>query len=73
MKNEYTVNDQLDHLTVLYHRGCPQGFKFFGDEKEAKKIANQIVKERKINEIDTQRLVKLIEKVKTAKFNYLNF
>ena len=34
MKNEYTVNDQLDHLTVLYHRGCHQGFKFFGDDPE---------------------------------------
>ena len=37
MKNEYTVNDQLDHLTVLYHRGCPQGFKFFGDDPEEHK------------------------------------
>ena len=37
MKNEYTINDQLDHLTVLYHRGCPQGFKFFGDDPEEHK------------------------------------
>ena len=37
MKNEYTVNDQLDHLTVLYHRGCHQGFKFFGDDPEEHK------------------------------------
>ena len=37
MKNEYTINDSLDHLTVLYHRGCPQGFKFFGDDPEEHK------------------------------------
>ena len=37
MKNEYTINDQLDHLTVLYYRGCKQGFKFFGDDPEEHK------------------------------------
>ena len=37
MKHEYTINDQLDHLTVLYHRGCKQGFKFFGDAPEEHK------------------------------------
>ena len=37
MRNDYTLNDQLDHLTVLYHRGCKQGFKFFGDDPEEHK------------------------------------
>ena len=37
MNAEYTINDQLDHLTVLYHRGCKQGFKFFGDDPEEHK------------------------------------
>ena len=37
MKHEYTINGQLDHLTVLYHRGCKQGFKFFGDDPEEHK------------------------------------
>ena len=37
MRNEYTLNDQLDHLTVLYHRGCKKGFKFFGDDPEEQK------------------------------------
>jgi len=37
MKSEYTVSDKLDHLTVLYHRGCKQGFKFFGDDPEEQK------------------------------------
>ena len=31
MKNEYTVNDKLDHLTVLSRK---KGFKFFGDDPE---------------------------------------
>ena len=42
-------------------------FKFFGDEKEAKLIAKQIIIERKKKEIDTQNLVKLIEKTKRKK------
>ena len=36
MKNEYTLNDQLDHLTVLYHRGCKQGLSFLGMTEEHK-------------------------------------
>ncbi len=42
-------------------------FKFFGDEKEAKKIANKIIIERKKKEIDTPCLVELIEKTKRKK------
>jgi len=42
-------------------------FKFFGDEKEAKRIVNNIVKERKIKSIDTKSLVNLIEKTKRKK------
>ena len=37
MNCDYTINDQLDHLTVLYHRGCSKGFKFFGDDPEEHK------------------------------------
>ena len=64
--NDFSAKDTINRLDRL---DLEKIFKFFGDEKEAKKIANQIVKERKINEIDTQRLVKLIEKVKRKK-NY---
>ena len=42
-------------------------FKFFGDEKESKYIARNIVKERAKNKIDTQLLVKIIEKTKRKK------
>ena len=37
MRNDYTLNDQLDHLTVLYHRGCKKGFKFYGGDPEEHK------------------------------------
>ena len=42
-------------------------FKFFGEEKDAKKIAKIIVRERKTKKIDTQILVALIEKIKKKK------
>ena len=44
-------------------------FKFFGDEKDSKKIASKIVKIREIKKIDTQGLVKIIEASKKKK-NY---
>ena len=39
-------------------------FKYFGEEKEARRIANKIVNERVKHEIDTQNLVDIIESVK---------
>ena len=42
-------------------------FKYFGEEKEAKRIAIKIVKERKVKKIDTQKLVEIIEKTKKKK------
>ena len=42
-------------------------FKFFGEEKEAKKIAVEIVKKRFSKEISTENLVELIEKTKRKK------
>jgi len=39
-------------------------FKYFGEEKEARKIANKIVNERVKQEIDTQNLVNIIDSVK---------
>jgi len=62
--NDFTAKDTINKLDIL---DLEKIFKFFGDEKEAKKIANQIIKERSIKEIDTQGLVKLIEKVKRKK------
>ena len=42
-------------------------FKFFGEEKEAKRIANKIVKERAKKKIDTQELVKIVDSSKRKK------
>ena len=42
-------------------------FKYFGDEKESKYIARNIIKERIKNKIDTQNLVKIIERSKKNK------
>ena len=43
--------------------------KYFGDEKEAKLISRNIVKQRLLKELDTQDLIKIIEKSKKKK-NY---
>ncbi len=42
-------------------------FKYFGEEKEAKKIALNIIRERKNKFIDSESLVRLIEKTKKKK------
>ena len=42
-------------------------FKYFGDEKDAKKIAIKIVKQRQNKIIDTKGLVEIIEKTKRKK------
>lgn len=34
MNCDYTVRDSNNDLTVLYYKGCGQGFKFFGDDPE---------------------------------------
>ena len=33
-----TVRDTFENLTVLYHKGCQQAFKFFGDDPEEHKV-----------------------------------
>jgi 16S rRNA (cytosine1402-N4)-methyltransferase len=44
-------------------------FKYFGEEKESKRIAHNIVEDRKSQEITTEKLVKIIESSKRKK-NY---
>ena len=62
--NSFSAHDVINKLDILE---LTKIFKFFGEEKEAKKIAIDIIKERKIQEIDTKILVKLIERVKRKK------
>ena len=62
--NEFSAKEAINMLSALE---LEKIFKFFGEENEAKKIANQIIISRKKKEIDTQGLVKLIEKTKKKK------
>ena len=62
--NDFSAKETINYLSAVE---LEKIFKFFGEEKEAKKIANQIINVRKKKEIDTQTLVELIEKVKKRK------
>ncbi len=62
--NDFSARETINNLSAVE---LEKIFKFFGEEKESKKIANQIISVRKKKEIDTQTLVKLIEKTKRKK------
>ena len=62
--NNFSAKDAINRLDQIE---LEKIFKFFGDEKESKKIAYNIIKERKIKKIDTKSLVELIEKTKRKK------
>ena len=64
--NEFSAKDVIHKLD---RNELQKIFKFFGDEKDNKKIASKIVKKREVKEIDTQSLVKIIEDSKKRK-NY---
>ena len=59
--NDYSAKDAINKLDVSE---LEKIFKFFGEEREAKKIAINIVRERKKKVIDTKNLVEIIEKTK---------
>ncbi len=56
-----------DVINKLNEKELEKIFKFFGDEKEAKFIARNIVKERSKNQIDNKSLVEIIDKSKKRK------
>ena len=62
--NNYSAEDAVNKLD---EKELEKIFKFFGDEKESKYIARNIVKERLKNKINTQTLVKIVEKTKRKK------
>ena len=62
--NNFSAKEVINNLDA---KELEKIFKYFGDEKEAKKIANQIVVERKKKNIDTSTLVEIIEKTKRKK------
>ena len=64
--NQFSAEDVVNKLET---KELEKIFKFFGEEKEAKKIAISITKEREKKEIDTQKLVEIINNKKRNK-NY---
>jgi len=64
--NEFSAKDVIHKLNK---NELEKIFKFFGDEKDSKKIASKIIKNREMKKIDTQGLVKIIESSKKKK-NY---
>ena len=62
--NDYSAEDAINKLD---EKELDKIFKFFGDEKESKFIARNIVKERSKKKIDTQSLVEIIENTKRKK------
>ena len=62
--NDFSAKDVINKLDEIE---LEKIFKFFGEEKDSKKIVKNIIKQRKIKTIDTQDLVKLIEKTKKKK------
>ena len=62
--NNYSAEDAINKLD---EKELEKIFKFFGEESESKFIARNIVKERLKNKIDTQTLVKIVDKTKRKK------
>ena len=62
--NDFSAKEAINRLD---EKDLEKIFKFFGEEKYAKKIASSIVKQRSINKIDTKSLVEIIEKNKKKK------
>jgi len=59
--NNFSAKDAINKLE---EKELEKIFKFFGDEKESRKIAKQIYKLRIIKEINTKNLVELVDRVK---------
>ena len=64
--NDFSAKEVINNLEV---KEIEKILKYFGDENDAKIIAKNIVKERQSKIIDTQELVRIIEKSKRKK-NY---
>ena len=62
--NTYSAEDVINKLD---EKELAKIFRFFGDEKEGKYIARNIIKERLKNKIDTKVLVEIIDKSKKRK------
>ena len=63
--NKFSAKDVINKLSI---NELEKIFKYFGEEKQSKRIAYKIIKERELKEIDTQKLVEIINSSK--KKNY---
>ena len=64
--NDFSANDVINNLEG---KEIEKILKYFGDEKDAKYISKNIIKDRQLKKINTQDLVKIVEKSKRKK-NY---
>ena len=64
--NDFSAKEAIN---ILDENELEKIFKYFGEEKESKRIAHNIVQDRKLKEITTEELVKIIESSKRKK-NY---
>ena len=62
--NDFSASDVINQLDGA---DLEKIFKFFGEEKESKRIIRNILKERSITRIDTKKLVEIIERSKRKK------
>ena len=62
--NNFSAKEVINNLD---QKDLEKIFKYFGEEKESKKIVNSIIRERKNKEINTELLVKIIESTKKKK------
>ena len=62
--NNFSAEDVINKLN---EDEITKIFKYFGEEKDAKKISKNIIEKRKSKKIDTKILVELIEKTKKKK------
>ena len=63
--NDFSAKETINKLDG---KSLEKIFKFFGDERDAKLIVKNILKERLLKEIDTPHLVKIIEKSKKGNY-----
>jgi 16S rRNA (cytosine1402-N4)-methyltransferase len=64
--NDFSANEVINNLG---ENELEKIFKFFGEEKESKRIAHNIIEDRKKKKINTEELVRIIESSKRKK-NY---
>jgi len=64
--NDFSAKEAIN---ILDEKELEKIFKYFGEEKESKRIAHNIVEDRKSREITTEELVRIIESSKRKK-NY---